>query len=339
MRSFAGPLTAALLVLCFVPALAVYAAAQSPVPAPSYAEIASPPLASSGSSALQQLMNFKEADVKFSLRDLMDLLRDHRHEGWVLSTYADPTTHRPLIGAGFSLDLDAREHVQQDLRNPNPFFEPSSAQLWQAAGLDPEELPKLLQKFNEKPVMVRIARRSRRRAKPHPPAPQISEEQAERLLRIAVIQAVLNAKAYCREFDSLTASQQMAMTQLVYQMGVNLEEFNDFLSVLNSDPTAGALALGPVEYDAERWRFAQESLVDSRWARLYRIRAIAVIAMFDPRYLDDPAAAEMRISALLPAPVVERPSRVRPASRLRDASYRRAGKSAHKQGLRARKKA
>jgi hypothetical protein len=340
MRTSAGRLTAALLVL-YLPAGAVVRGEAQTLPsqAPSIQAPLSTPANGNASDEVQQMMNFKETDVKFSLRELMDMLRDHRHEGWVLSTYADPTTHLPLIGAGFSLDLAERDHPQRDWQNPNPFLEPSSAQLWQAAGLDPEELPKLLQQFDEKPVVVRVTRRSRRRAKAHPPAPQISDEQAESLLRVAVVQAILNAKAYCRDFDNLTASQQMAMTQLVYQMGVNLDEFSDFLSVVNSDPAAGALALGPVEYDAERWRAAQESLVDSRWATLYRIRAIAVIAMLDPRYLDDPLAAETRISALLPAPVIER-SRAHPASRLRDASFKRqVGKSAHKQGLRARKKA
>ena len=289
------------------------------------------------SPAVQQMIDFQASEVKFPLAALTATLRDHRHEGWVLSAYADPTTHKPLIGAGFSLDLPERDHPQQDLRNLHPFFEPSSAQLWQAAGLDPARLQEILEQFYARPVVVKVRRRPRR--KPKPPPAQISDEQAGQLLRIAAIQAIFNAKAYCREFDSLTAPQQMALTQLVYQMGVNLEEFSDFLSLLNDDHTAGALALGPAEFDDERWRAAQEALVQSQWARLYRMRAISVIAMLDPRYLDDPSAAELKIAAYLPAPVVAPRSRVRPAMRLRDASYRkRVSKPGRKQVVRGRKK-
>ncbi len=78
----------------------------------------------------------------------MDTLRDNRHEGWVLAAYPDPKTSRPLIGAGFSLDLPAREHAQHDPLNPNVFLEPSSAQLWEAAGLPPQQLQTMLQQFN-----------------------------------------------------------------------------------------------------------------------------------------------------------------------------------------------
>ena len=60
---------------------------------------------------LDPLVNFKSSDIKFNLQTLMDTLRDNRHEGWVLAAYPDPKTSRPLIGAGFSLDLPAREHT------------------------------------------------------------------------------------------------------------------------------------------------------------------------------------------------------------------------------------
>jgi hypothetical protein len=55
----------------------------------------------------QQLLEFKDSDIKFSLHSLMEILRDHQHEGWVLAAYPDPNTRRPLIGAGFSLDVQA----------------------------------------------------------------------------------------------------------------------------------------------------------------------------------------------------------------------------------------
>jgi len=81
---------------------------------------------------VEQLLDFADSDVKFDLRDLMEILRDRRHEGWVLAAYPDPKTGHPLIGAGFSLDLPAREHLQPDQVNPHPFLEPSSAELWQS---------------------------------------------------------------------------------------------------------------------------------------------------------------------------------------------------------------
>jgi hypothetical protein len=97
--------------------------------------------------AVQQLLSFQPTDVKFDLTNLMDILRDRRHEGWVLVAYPDPKTGHPLIGAGFSLDLPEREHPQRDPLNPRPFVEPSSAQLWQAAGLAPERLQHILDEY------------------------------------------------------------------------------------------------------------------------------------------------------------------------------------------------
>ncbi len=282
--------------------------------------------------AVQQLLAFRDSDVKFDLRELMDILRDHRHEGWVLAAYADPVTHRPLIGAGFSLDLPEREHPQLDPANPHPFLEPSSVELWQAAGLDPARLQQILTKFNQQQAAAvsRVAsgRHRRRAANPHPVEAQISDEDASRLLRVAVIQAIDNAKAYCRDFDALTASQQMALTQLVYQMGFNLVEFNQFLSLINDESNAELLVVSPVDFETEHWQAAQAALIESHWARLFRARAVSVIAMLDPHYLDDPRAAEMRVNAELAAeyplpPVVVRRTRNRGATALRAASCRK----------------
>ena len=78
----------------------------------------------------------------------MNTLRDSRHESWVLAAYPDPKTSRPLIGAGFSLDVQATEHPQNDPLNPHTFLEPSSAQLWQAAGLDSERLQAILDRYD-----------------------------------------------------------------------------------------------------------------------------------------------------------------------------------------------
>ena len=264
-----------------------------------------------GTNAIQQLQTFQSSEVKFDLTTLMDTLKDHRHEGWVLSAYPDPKTHLPLIGAGFSLDLPEREHLQQDPLNPHTFLEPSSAELWQAAGLNLDTLQAILYRYNNPPLKP-ATRKSRRKKRASLP-PEISNEEATQLLRVAIIQAIYNAKAYTRVFDSLTASQQMAMTQLVYQMGVNLEQFSQFLHLINDD-AAAILTFGPGVYDADHWDAAQAALIQSQWARLYRSRAISVIAMFDPIYLHDPGMAEVRVSAALPTEVLA-PRSDEPATR------------------------
>jgi hypothetical protein len=134
--------------------------------------------------------------------------------------------------------------------------------------------------------------------------PDITDEDATLLVRIAAIQAVYNAKGYCRDFDKLTASQQMAMTQLVYQMGVNLQEFSQFLGLINGESDRS---------NAAYWNSVQQSLVQSQWARLYRARATAVIAMLDPQYGDEPGVAERRVGVML-RPAVVRGRRGRTAA-------------------------
>jgi hypothetical protein len=285
------------------------------------------------SPAVRQLRAFGDSDVKFNVDTLMNLLRDHRHEGWVLSAYADPKTRLPLIGAGFSLDLSARDHFQQDALNPYQFLEPSSAELWQAAGLDPIDLQRILLRFTTAPVAP-VKHRAHHKRKP--PAADITDQEAMKLLRVAIIQAIYNAKAYSRDFDSLTASQQMALTQLVYQMGVNLEGFNQLLGLINDD-SASILTLGPGVFDANHWDAVQSALVQSQWARTYRSRAVSVIAMLDPNYLENPRLAELSVSTALPpdtAPV----SVSRPAAGLRVVSYRKhSTRQRRKQALRNRK--
>jgi len=252
----------------------------------------------------------------------MSILRDHQHEGWVLAAYPDPKTSRPLIGAGFSLDVVATEHVQRDPLNPHPFLEPSSAQLWQAAGLSPDRLQAILQQFDrnlKQWKQKKYRKKVRARALP----PQLTEEQATALLRISTIQAVENARAYCRNFDQLSASQQMALSQLVFQMGVNLEGFQQFLSQLNGDaPHDLALTLSEVETPGQHWQSVQHALIDSQWATHYTTRATTVIAMFDPDYSQDPAAAMRRVAVALPPPVKHHAKR-------HGASMRKVSNSTH----------
>jgi hypothetical protein len=254
------------------------------------------------------LFQFRDADIKFDLRRLMYVLRDRDHEGWVLAAYPDPNTGRPLIGAGFSLDVPATEHTQLDPLNPYPFVEPSSAQLWQAAGLEAARLQEILDQFHNH-SQTWSAQDFRRQI--HALPPQLTEQEAMRLLRISAIQAVTNAKAYCRNFDRLSASQQMALSQLVFQMGVNLEQFVEFLSAINGDSSHRDLALPDhgTETETTHWKEVQAALIDSRWARLYAVRAVKVIAMFDPAYARSPYAAERKIEAILRPPGKHRRSR------------------------------
>ncbi len=258
------------------------------------------------SSAVELLRSFNDADVKFDLRDLMETLRDRRHEGWVLAAYPDPKTGHPLIGAGFTLDLPAREHPQPDPLNPHPFLEPSSADLWRAAGLDPDRLQSILDQYSDR---FSVWKKKRFRRKIRTLTPQITDEEATLLLRISAIQAIYNARAYCRNFDQMSASQQMALSQLVYQMGVNLAQFDEFLSLINAgapEHVAEASVESTPSGDREYWRSVQHSLMQSQWAKLYRARAIAVIAMLDPAYADDPATAEQLVGATLRPAVAHR---------------------------------
>jgi hypothetical protein len=246
------------------------------------------------------LFDFNDSDVKFKLASLMNTLRDSRHESWVLAAYPDPKTSRPLIGAGFSLNVEATEHLQNDPLNPHTFLEPSSAQLWEAAGLDSERLQAILDQF-DRDLRAWKKKNFRRKIKTHQLAPEVTAEEATSLLRISTIQAIHNARAYCREFDQLTASQQMALAQLVFQMGVNLEEFVQFLGAINDlnyrDP-----GLPSSDAEAQHWKTVQSTLIQSQWAKRYTTRAVSVIAMFDPNYEQDPKGAEHTVQATLRPP-------------------------------------
>jgi hypothetical protein len=277
------------------------------------------------------LFDFKESDIKFNLETLMNILRDHQHEGWVLAAYPDPKTSRPLIGAGFSLDVVAAEHIQADPLNPHPFLEPSSAQLWQAAGLSPDQLQMILQQFDHD-LKVWKQKKYRKKIRTKTLTPQLTEQQATSLLRISTIQAVQNARAYCRFFDEISASQQMALSQLVFQMGVNLEEFEHFLAELNGDARQLDLSLpaSDVETPEQHWQTVQRALIESQWATRYTTRATTVIAMFDPIYSQDPAAAVHRVQIALPPPVKRHP-------RHHATSLRNVNQSSHTEKKSARK--
>jgi hypothetical protein len=306
-------------------------------------------------AAVVMLEGFKNSDVKFDLNELVDILRDRRHEGWVLAAYPDPRTSQPLIGAGFSLDLPERPHPQPDPLNPHSFLEASSADLWEAAGFDPKRLDDILNLFYER--RRKWSKRTWRRQLYSLPA-QISDDEAVQLVRVGAVQAIYNSRAYCRNFDQMNGPQQMAMAQLVYQMGLNLQHFNAFLTIINPDPgspqgagtdaamfgqavteAAKAEALGlpeganaqaavvaPVGFDQspEYWLSVQKSLMGSQWAHKYRTRAVAVIAMLDPAYGDDPVAAEKRVRAVLKPTVSHRRARHAAGTRQVSATKRRS---------------
>jgi len=285
--------------------------------------------------AVQILESFKDSDVKFAVDRMIALLRDRNHEGWVLAAYPDPKTGQPLIGAGVSIDLPAKEHLQRDPLNPNQFVEPASADLWQAAGLERERLNQILDDFHQKLTLWDMHEyRSHIAELPM----QISEQDATQLLRIAVVQSILNAKAYCRNFDQLTAWQQLGISQLVFQMGTNLEEFSQFLDLINRDTVAAPVAKKVAANDVAYWNGVQKSLIQSQWARLYRTRAISVIAMLDPRYNQNPRMAERRVGVVLRPAVIHR-RRGRGAGTTQLASNSKSiGRHAGKRSGRARSK-
>ena len=310
-------------------AVPVQAGTSAPVQAAISAQLANAAVpVPTTSPDVQTLLSFRPTDVKFDVDDLMDILRDKRHEGWVLAAYPDPKTAQPLIGAGFSLDLPERAHPQPDPLNRHPFIEASSADLWQAAGLPVGKLQGILTDYYEH--LAALDKREFRR-QIWSLQPQITDDDANALLRIGIIQAVENAKAYCRNFDRLSASQQMAMTQLVYQMGYNLQEFSTFLNLMNRDNVAESASVARA--DRAYWRQVQLSLVQSQWARLYRDRAKAVIAMLDPSYDSNPIRAERRINAVLPS----RHRRRHRAAHLRQASYTRHRRISSRRRARLRK--
>lgn len=325
------------------------AAARCQTPSPSSTELnldtaapaqtsTSTPDAAPPSPAYTILRDFRESAVKFDLATLMDTLRDRKHEGWVLAAYPDPKTSKPLIGAGFSLDLPAREHPQPDPLNPHPFLEPSSADLWQAAGLEPARLDAILNLFSHRKAAW--SKKKFRKQIMTLPA-DISDDDAEALLRIAAIQSIYNARAYCRNFDTLTGPQQMALAHMVYQIGINLAHFGQFLDMVNADqagsPGLDLTALENAGPDIEYWSSVQKSLMQSQWARLYRNRAITVIAMLDPRYEDSPVDAEHRVSAVL-RPAVAHRHRSHAAATRQVAANARHGKSGKKHAAHSRAK-
>jgi hypothetical protein len=103
---------------------------------------------------------------------------------------------------------------------------------------------------------------------------------------------------------------------MVFQMGVNLEEFQQFLAAIN-DSSAYSAASQPGSSpapDFEHWKLVQSTLIQSDWARRYSSRAIGVIAMFDPTYDQDPLAAQHRVQVQVHPLVTHRHKKARTKS-------------------------
>jgi len=111
------------------------------------------------------------------------------------------------------------------------FIEPSSAQLWQAAGLDPEKLQTILEQY-DRDLDAWKKKNFRRKIRTHELSPSSLPKRPPSYFA-SLPYKLLQRPGLLRMFDQLTASQQMALSQLVFQMGVNLEEFTQFLSVVN----------------------------------------------------------------------------------------------------------
>jgi hypothetical protein len=124
-------------------------------------------------------LSLTDLNIKFNPETLMNILRDSRHESWVLAAYPDPQTSRPLIGAGFNLDVSTTEHPQFDLFNPHVFIEPSSAQLWQAAGLSPARLQMIVDQF-DRDLRTWKKKNFRRRIRTHQLSPELTEQESHK---------------------------------------------------------------------------------------------------------------------------------------------------------------
>ena len=82
------------------------------------------------------------------------------------------------------------------------------------SGFDTERLQTILAEYQSN-LEAWGTRKYRKKIRQLPE--QVTDDEALSLLRIAEVQAIHNARAYCRGFDQISASQQMALTQLVYR--------------------------------------------------------------------------------------------------------------------------
>ena len=77
--------------------------------------------------------------------------------------------------------------------------------------IDLQQLQAILERF-DRDLKAWDTKTFRKKIKAHELLPEVTDDEATRLLRISALQAIHNAKAYCVDFDRLTASQQMALS-------------------------------------------------------------------------------------------------------------------------------
>jgi GH24 family phage-related lysozyme (muramidase) len=144
--------------------------------------------------------------------------RVKEYEGEVLHPYPDKAGII-TIGCGFNMEKHTMDHPT----DPYAYHEmqrvdPSGEEVWRLAGID-ENFQEVL-------------------ASAHAPANQrrtISPQSAEKLLEMSLDQAIHNAGAYFRHFNTMTGRQQEAAVYLVYNMGTHLENHTDFLEASNRE--------------------------------------------------------------------------------------------------------
>jgi hypothetical protein len=106
----------------------------------------------------------------------------------------------------------------------------------------------------------------------------------------------------------MSASQQMAACQLVYQIGRKLDDYTDEKGKLHKGFHKFFAVANDISYRQENaarekeptqhWQQMQAELIDSQWFRMHSSRATRVIAMFDPIYDLNPSLAEQNVKAL-----------------------------------------
>jgi GH24 family phage-related lysozyme (muramidase) len=139
-----------------------------------------------------------------------------KYEGEVLHPYPDKVGI-VTIGCGFNMEKHTTDHRNDPYAyNGMQRVDPSGEEVWRLAGI-PENFQEVL-------------------ASVHTPVNQrhtISPQSAEKLLEISLDQAIHNAGAYFRHFNTMTGRQQEAAVYLVYNMGTHLENHPGFLEASN----------------------------------------------------------------------------------------------------------
>lgn len=278
-------------------------AASAPAEAASAPASAASAPAEAASAPVNAEPLFADVDkqIKFKVEELAEHLRSKKHEDWRLVAYTDPA-HKPEapiydIGAGFNMSIptDKKRGEEGDLYKFHSIrLEPSSRSLWRAAGLSEEKFDATVARVQER---IKLFGHDYRKNFPQfkalnedPAHHDISEAEAENLLKISIRHAAHNAMAYAKDFPSMTKYQQMGMTAIVYQIGSNLEQFEKTLTAMNNNDkldrlkASGAPAKEIAREEKTHWQNVAKLFSQSDWARKHKARAARVLAWLDPEY-------------------------------------------------------